>query len=123
MSHKIVSNSSVVHNAQTRETSPLTITVNEVNFTARTGFGPIESPQHTVQFQAVVWANYSSSNSSRLHSFGHSLPSQDWSTFTEALTLTSTGSYDQVLETALLYVSEHLEPMFGLTEDDWTVSL
>lgn len=121
MSHKIVSNSSVIFNAQTRETSPLTIIVNEVNFTDRS-FGMIEAPQHKVQIQAVVWANYSSSNSSRLHSFGHSLLSEEWSTFTETLTLTSTGSYDQVLETALIYVLEHVEPMFGLTETDWTVS-
>lgn len=122
MSHKITSNSEVVYNAQNQATSSLTITVNEVNFTDREHF-PMGASSHQVHIQAGVWANYSSSQAQRLHGFSYNLPSEDWDTFVGSQTLSSTTPYDQVLESALLYVAENVEPMFGLTGSDWTVSL
>ena len=120
MSHKLVSNSSVVYNAQTQASSSLTITPNSTNFMDNDG--RVASGAHTVNINGTVWANYGLVNQTQVSNVGFTLSDTEWDTFYDAQTLNSTGSYDNIVETALLYIKDNVGNMYGLTSSDWTVS-
>ena len=123
MSHRLVSNSSVVWNAQTLQSSYLTIVMRQVNFLDNEGNGPFGGGGqnvHQVQISGVLFANYSAETQTRLEGINYTLSEEEWDTFYNAQTYTTTAPYDKVLECALFYIKDNLQPMFGLTKNDWT---
>lgn len=122
MSHRLVSNSSVVYNAQTLQSSVLTIVPRQVNFQDNDSNGPFGGGQqmHQVQINGVLFADYSASTQTRLEGINYTLTEEEWDTFFNAQTYTTTSPYDKVMECSLYYIKANLQPMFGLTKDDWT---
>lgn len=123
MSHRLVSNSSVVWNAQTLQSSYLTIVMRQVNFLDNEGNGPFGGGGqnvHQVQINGVLFANYSAETQTRLEGINYTLSEEEWNTFYNAQTYTTTLPYDKVLECGLFYIKDNLQPMFGLTKNDWT---
>ena len=124
MSHKLTSSKSVVYNAQTLESSYLVITCPQTTFVDNGNNGPFGggSNEHTVNINGVVWANYSGSNQQRIDSVNYNLTDVQWDTFVGSLTLTSTGSYDEIQEASLMYINANIPVMFGLSASNWTYS-
>ena len=124
MSHKLTSSKSVVYNAQTLESSYLVITCPQTTFVDNGNNGPFGggTNEHTVNINGVVWANYSGSNQQRIDSVNYNLTDVQWDTFVGSLTLTSTGSYDEIQEASLMYINANIPVMFGLSASNWTYS-
>jgi hypothetical protein len=124
MSHKLTSSKSVVYNAQTLESSYLVITCPQTTFVDNGNNGPFGggSNEHTVNINGVVWANYSGSNQQRVDGMNYNLSDVEWDTFFSGLTLTSTGSYDEIQEASLMYIKTNVPVMFGLSSSNWNYS-
>lgn len=124
MSHKLTSSKSVVYNAQTLESSYLVITCPQTTFVDNGNNGPFGggSNEHTVNINGVVWANYSGSNQQRVDGMNYNLSDVEWDTFFSGLTLTSTGSYDEIQEASLMYIKINVPVMFGLSSSNWNYS-
>jgi hypothetical protein len=121
MSHRLVSNSSVVYNAQTLESSVLTIVPRQVNFLDNDQFGPMGGGEmHQVQINGVLFANYSANTQTRLEGINYTLTEEEWDTFYDEQTFQGTTPYDKVMECSLMYIKDNLQTMFGLTSSDWT---
>lgn len=123
MSHRLVSNSSVVWNAQTLQSSYLTIVMRQVNFLDNEANGPFGGSGqnvHQVQINGVLFANYSAETQTRLEGINYTLTEEQWDAFYNTQTFTTTSPYDKVLECALFYIKDNLQTMFGLTKNDWT---
>ena len=122
MSHRLVSNSSVVYNAQTLQSSVLTIVPTQVNFLDNDQMGPFGggSEMHQVQINGVLFADYSASTQSRLEGINYTLTETEWDTFYNAQSFQGVTPYDKVMECSLLYIQDNIQPMFGLTSSDWT---
>jgi len=125
MSHKLVSNKSVVYNAQTLESSYLTITFNRTQFidNSSNNFpgGGGQNP-HQVNIQSNMYANLGESGSqpqTGLGNFNYNLTEEEWNTWFASVPFTTVGSYDQVMEASLLYTKSQLPVMFGLSQSDW----
>jgi hypothetical protein len=124
MSHKLTSSKSVVYNAQTLESSYLVITCPQTTFVDNGNNGPFGggSNEHTVNINGVVWANYSGSNQQRVDGMNYNLTDVEWDTFFSGLSLTSTGSYDEIQEASLMYLQSNVPVMFGLSASNWNYS-
>jgi hypothetical protein len=122
MSHKLISNSSVVYNAQTLQSSVLTIVSRQTNFSNNDEMGPYGggSQTHQVQINGVLFADYGTNAQSRLEGINYTLTETEWNTFYDAQTFEGTESYDKVMECSLMYIKQMIQPMFGLTPSDWT---
>ena len=123
MSHRLVSNSSVVYNAETLQSSYLTIVARQVNFQDNDSNGPFGGgggETHQVQINGVMFANYSAETQSRIQGMNYTLTEEEWDTFYNAQTFTTTSPYDKVMECSLFYIKSNLTTMFGLTKNDWT---
>jgi hypothetical protein len=125
MAHKLISNKSVVYNAQTLESSYLTITFTRTQFVNNDADnfpgGGGQNP-HQVNIQSNMYANLGESGSqpqTGLGGFNYNLTEEEWNTWFFATPFTTTGSYDQVMESSLLYTKSQLPDMFGLTQEDW----
>jgi hypothetical protein len=124
MSHKLTSSKSVVYNAQTLESSYLVITCPQTTFVDNGNNGPFGggTNEHTVNINGVVWANYSGSNQQRVDGMNYNLTDVEWDTFFSGLSLTSTGSYDEIQEASLMYLQSNVPVMFGLSASNWNYS-
>ena len=122
MSHRLISNSSVVYNAQTLQSSVLTIVPRQINFLDNDQMGPFGGgggEMHQVQINGVLFADYSASTQSRLEGINYTLTETEWDTFYNAQTFQGTTPYDKVMECGLMYIKDNIQPMFGLTSSDW----
>ena len=128
MSHKLVSDKSVVYNAATLDSSYLTIVPRQIQFLDNEGDGPFGgggSNEHQVQINAAMFANYGvtgSNGQTRVDGYNYTLTELEWDTFYAAQTFTSTGAYDQVVEAGLLYVLDNISPVFGLSQSNWVMT-
>jgi hypothetical protein len=127
MSHKLVSDKSVVYNAATLESSYLTIVPKQIQFLDNEGDGPFGGGQneHQVQIYAVMFANFGETGSNgqiRIDSYNYALTEEEWDTFFASQSFTSAGAYDQVVETGLLYVLDNITPVFGLSQSNWIMT-
>lgn len=122
MSHRLVSDSSVVYNAETLQSSILTIVPRQVNYVSNDGQGPFGGGDnsHQVQVSGVLFANYSAETQTRLNGINYTLTEEEWDTYFASQTFASNENYDNVMQCCLLYIKENLMPMFGLTSEDWT---
>jgi len=121
MSHKLISNKSVIYNAQTLESSYLVITCPQTTFIDQGNNGPFGggSNEHTVNINGVVWANYSSSTQQRVDGMNYTLTEPEWDSFFSSQSFESSSSYDQVQEASLYYIQENVPVMFGLSSSNW----
>jgi len=124
MSHKLISNRSVIYNAQTLESSYLVITCPQTTFVDQGNNGPFGggSNEHTVNINGVVWANYSSSTQQRVDGMNYTLTEPEWDNFFSSQSFESSSSYDQVQEASLYYIQENIPVMFGLSSSNWIYS-
>lgn len=129
MSHKLVSNQAVVYNAQTQASSVLTITPqstafndNEGNSMGMGGGGST----HTVSVNGIVWANYGLLGQTQIDRVNYTIDSTAWDAFyssSEANGFLTTSSYDNVVETALEYIADNIQPLYGLSAASWSVEM
>ena len=128
MSHKLVSDKSVVYNAATLDSSYLTIVPRQIQFLDNEGDGPFGgggSNEHQVQINAAMFANYGvtgSNGQTRVDGYNYTLTELEWDTFFASQSFTSTGAYDQVVEAGLLYVLDNISPVFGLSQSNWVMT-
>ena len=125
MSHKLVSDKSVVYNAATLDSSYLTIVPRQTQFLDNEGDGPFGgggSNEHQVQINAAMFANFGitgSDGQQRINGYNYTLTELEWDTFYSSQSLSSTNPYDQVIEASLLYVLDNITPIFGLSSSNW----
>ena len=128
MSHKLVSDKSVVYDAATLATSYLTIVPRQITFLDNEGNGPFGggggSNEHQVQISAAMFANFGvtgSNGQTRVDGYNYTLTEQEWNTFFASQSFTGEGNYDEVIETGLLYVLDNISPVFGLSQSNWVM--
>ncbi len=123
MAHKLVSTVPAVYNAQTQASSILTITPQQTSFNDNAGYGGpgMGSNSHTVTITGNVWANHGLVNQQSISSINYNLTDVQWNTFVGGETITSSGSYDQVVESALLYIAENIGTTYGLSPASWSM--
>jgi hypothetical protein len=125
MSHKLVSNKAVVYNAQTQASSVLTITPQSTAFNDNEG-GYNGGNTHTVTINGIVWANYGLIGQVQIDRVNYNLDSTVWDAFyssSEANGFQTTSSYDNVVETALEYIADNIQPLYGLSAASWSVQM
>jgi hypothetical protein len=123
MSHKLTSDTAVIYNAQTQASSVLTITPQQTSFNDNEGYGPMGGNSHMVSINATVWSNYGLNTQNQVDRVSISLTDIQWDAFVGTANITSTGSYDTVVEAALLYVKDNHGSMYGLTSGSWIYSV
>ena len=121
MSHKLTSDQAVIYDASSQATSVLVITPNSTQFQDNEGYR-MGNQEHQVQINATIWANYSSSTSQQINRLNYSLDEAVWNEFASSQSLDATDSYDQVVETALLWVADNIQPLYGLSASNWIYS-
>lgn len=123
MSHKLTSDTAVIYNAQSQASSVLTITPQQTAFNDNEGYGPMGGASHMVYINATVWAGYGLNTQQQVDRVNVTLTQEQWDAFVDGATLTGTGSYDTVVESALLYIKENHGNMYGLTSGSWIYSV
>lgn len=121
MSHKLISTKSVMYNAQTQQTSVLTILAKSVNFVANRNGGASGTFNHSVEINSVLFATFET-DPQFLGSLNHYLSEVEWDAFYNSQTYTTTDPYDKVVECALYYTRDTLTTMYGLTKNDWILA-
>jgi hypothetical protein len=125
MSHKLVSNKAVVYNAQTQASSVLTITPQATSFNDNEG-GYNGGNTQTVGIYGIVWANYGLIGQVQIDRVNYTIDSTAWDAFyssSEANGFLTTSSYDNVVETALEYIADNIQPLYGLSAASWSVEM
>ena len=128
MSHKLVSDKVVVYDAATLATSYLTIVPRQVQFLDNEGNGPFGgggNNEHQVQINAGMFANFGvtgSGGQTRVDGYNYTLTEEEWNIFYASQSFTGEGSYDEVIETGLLYVLDKITPVFGLSQSNWVMT-
>jgi hypothetical protein len=124
MSHVLVSNTSVVYNAQTQASSILTITPQSTTFNDNEG-AQGGGNTHTVSVSGIVWANYGLLGQTQIDRVNFTIDYTTWDTFYTSASagFQTTSSYDNVVETALEYIQTNLTPIYGLSEASWSVQM
>ena len=127
MSHSLVSNKAVVYNAQTQASSVLTITPAQTSFNDNEG-SPMGGAgnTHTVSINGIVWANYGLIGQVQIDRVNYNIDSTAWDasySSSEASGFQSTSSYDNVVETALEYIADNIQPLYGLSAASWSVQM
>ena len=127
MSHSLVSNKAVVYNAQTQASSVLTITPQSTTFNDNEG-SPMGGAgnTHTVSINGIVWANYGLIGQAQIDRVNYNIDSTAWDAFyssSEASGFQTTSSYDNVVETALEYIADNIQPLYGLSAASWSVQM
>ena len=113
MSHKLISNTSVVYNAETQASGVLEIVPEQIIYQNDGG------TYHNVMLQLPVKV---SGTNAYVAGLGYNISEADWNTFFEAQTLTSTDEFGKQQEAALYYALSQIGGAWGLTESDWTYS-
>jgi hypothetical protein len=124
MSHVLVSNTSVVYNAQTQASSILTITPQSTTFNDNEG-AQGGGNTHTVSVSGIVWANYGLLGQTQIDRVNFTIDSTTWDAFYASASeaFQTTSSYDNVVETALEYIQANLTPIYGLSSASWSVEM
>lgn len=125
--HKLVSNKAVVYNAQTQVSSILTITPQSTTFNDNEG-GAMggNGNTHTVSINGIVWANYGLIGQNQIDRVNYNIDSTTWDTFYSSSDLAgfdSTSSYDNIVETALEYIADNIQPLYGLSAASWSIQM
>ena len=127
MSHKLVSDKSVIYDAATLASSYLTIVPRQVQFLDNEGNGPFGGGggnEHQVQISAAMFTNFGvtgSNGQTRVDGYNYTLTELEWDTFFTSQSFSSSGSYDEVVEAGLLYVLDNISPVFGLSQSNWVM--
>lgn len=122
MSHKLISNKSVLYNAQTLQSSVLTIICPTLTFTSK-DMQQNQGVDHSVGINGRLFANYDTENKVFLNVMNYNIPSSEWDTFYSNQTFTSNEPFDKDMECALLYIKQNLSVIYGLTQSDWVFDI
>ena len=128
MSHKLPSDKAVIYDAATLASSYLTIVPRQVQFLDNEGDGPFGgggSNEHQVQINASMFANFGVTGSNgrvRLDAYIYTLTELESDTFYTSQSFTGQGSYDEIIETGLLYTLDNISPVFGLSQSNWVMT-
>ena len=117
MSHKLVSDKSVVYDAATLATSYLTIVPKQITFLDNEGNGPFGGGGGSNGVNGVNGG----SGGTRVDGYNYTLTELEWNTFFASQSFTGEGNYDEVIETGLLYVLDNISPVFGLSQSNWVM--
>ena len=113
MSHKLISNQSVVYNSETQASGALEIYPEQVTYQNDGG------TYHNVGLQLTVKVNGSNKY---VQGLTYNITQPDWDVFFAAQTFSSSGEFGKQSEGALYYTRTQLNGAWGLTENDWTYS-
>ena len=125
MSQKLVSDKAVVYDAATLASSYLTIVPRQITFLDNEGNGSFGGNEHQVQIDAAMFANFGETGSNgqvRIDGFNYTVTEEEWDTFFASQSFTSDGECDKVVETGLLYILSHTNPVFGLSQSNWVMT-
>lgn len=128
MSHKLISDKSVVYDAATLASSYLTIVPRQIQFLDNEGNGPFGGGgqnEHQVQINAAMFANYGvtgSNGQTRVDGYNYTLTEEQWDIFFASQSYSSPTSYDEVVEASLLYILDNITPVFGLSQSNWVMT-
>lgn len=117
--HKLISNESVIYNAETLQTSVLTIVCPNLTFENQINQFGSDQNKHFVNINGRLFANYDTETRNLLNVLNYTLSDTEWDTFYNSQIFTSNSPYDKDLECALYYIKDNLTTMFGLTKSDW----
>ena len=115
MTYYLISDREVVYDAVTQASSSLVLTPNFTNFVDP---NPHVGSDSYTNINGTVFANFAT-NPLQVSQTYFQLTVDQWNTYFSAQTFISTGSYEQVVECALKYIKENVQPMFGLTSANW----
>jgi hypothetical protein len=62
-------------------------------------------------------------NQQSIDRINYNLTDVQWDEFVAGENITSSGSYDQVVESALLYIAENIGAAYGLSPASWSMEL
>jgi len=113
MSHKLTSNQSVIYNSELQLSGVLQITPQEITYQH-------DVNSHNVLISCPVVVSESISN--YVGGFNFVLNENEWNTFFDSQSLTSTEEFDKQEEAVLKYTLTQIDGNWGLSSNDWTYS-
>ena len=120
---RLVSDQSVLYDAQNQLSSVLTAVTRNVNMEDIEGMLVYQNtglPSGSVIINVQIYADYNSESQTPINGYTTNVPEDTWDAFYSAQTLQSTELFDQVMETALLYTKDNIPVMYGLSGSNWT---
>lgn len=118
MSHKLVSNRSVIYNADTLQSSVLTIICPILSFINEEKLNG-QQTNHIVNIDGKLFADYNTNAKIFLNNLNYNVSEAEWNDFYDQQTFSSIEPFDKDMECALLYIENNLNTMYGLTQSDW----
>jgi len=119
---RLVSDKSVLYDAQNQLSSILTAipgNVNMENIEGALGYLNTALPSGSVLVNVSIYANYGESNQTPINGYNANVTETVWDNFFASQSLSSTELFNQVMETALLYTKENIPVMYGLSGSNW----
>ena len=119
---RLVSDQSVLYDAQNQLSSVLTAVTRNVNMEDIEGMLVYQNtglPSGSVIINVQIYADYNSENQTPINGYTANVPEDTWDNFFTSQSLQSPELFDQVMETALLYTKENIPPMYGLSGSNW----
>ena len=119
---RLVSDKSVLYDAQNQLSSILTAVprnVNMENIDGALGYLNTALPSGSVLVNVSIYANYGEPNQTPINGYNANVSETVWDNFFTSQSLSSTQLFDQVMEVALLYTKENIPVMYGLSGSNW----
>ena len=72
-----------------------------------------------------MFANFGVTGSNgqvRVDGYNYTLTELEWDNFYTSQSFTGQGSYDEIIETGLLYTLNNISPVFGLSQSNWVMT-
>ena len=119
---RLVSDKSVLYNAQTQQSSVLTAIARNVNMEGIEGMPAYYNtglPSGSVVLSVQIYADYGTENQMPINGYTANVNENDWDNFYASQSLQTTELFDQVMETTLYYTQENIPVMYGLSGSNW----
>jgi len=119
---RLISDKSVLYDAQNQLSSVLTAiprNVNMENIDGALGYLNTALPSGSVLVNVSIYANYGESNQTPINGYNANVTETVWDNFFASQSLSSTELFGQVMEVALLYTKDNIPVMYGLSGSNW----
>jgi len=119
---RLVSDKSVLYDAQTQQSSILTAVTRDVTMEDIEGMPAYYNtglPSGSVIVNVQIYADFGTENQMPINGFTANVNEDDWDNFYTSQSLVSTELFDQVMETALYYTQDNIPVMYGLSGSNW----
>ena len=119
---RLVSDQSVLYDAQTQQSSVLTAIARNVNMEDIEGMPAYYNtglPSGSVVLSVQIYADFGTENQMPINGYTANVNEDDWDNFYVSQSLVSTELFDQVMETALYYTQDNIPVMYGLSGSNW----